>query len=185
MSTVRKLAFSTSPAQQWIEVTLGMPRRGRRDEQRQCAGARRAAAPSDPHNENPRSTFEQGCRAIKVGRRVGEGDGALQPEDFASGDRGAYERVQTHVARMAGADCSTQSNVSAARGPARPRRVDPQTVGPVQDRKPPPKGEQCATRIVFNTIRVQGYAGMFDLSWWSLLARVVVLDMVENHESRA
>ncbi|CAB3967564.1 integrase catalytic subunit [Burkholderia cenocepacia] len=48
-----------------------------------------------------------------------------------------------------------------------------------------PKRKQRATRIAFDTIRAHGYAGMFDLSGWRLLARVVVLDMVENHESRA
>ncbi|VWB38455.1 hypothetical protein [Burkholderia lata] len=48
-----------------------------------------------------------------------------------------------------------------------------------------PKREQCAPRIVFDTIRAQGNAGVFDLSRRSLLARVVVLDMVEDHESRA
>ena len=68
MSSRRKLAFSTSPARRWLNVSLGMPRQwGRRVEQRQFAGVRCATSLSDPHKDNPRSTFEQGGRAIKVG----------------------------------------------------------------------------------------------------------------------
>ncbi|RQT36619.1 hypothetical protein [Burkholderia contaminans] len=48
-----------------------------------------------------------------------------------------------------------------------------------------PTRERCATRIAFDTIRARGNASVFDLFRGSLLARVVVLDMVEHHESRA
>lgn len=120
MLSGRKLAFSTSPAQSWINVTLGMPRRGwrRRVERRQFAGVRRAASLSDPHNENPRSTFRQGCRAIKVGRGAGRGGGVLPPEDFAAGDRGAYGRVQTHGAHGGGRLTYAVERIRSARARA-------------------------------------------------------------------
>lgn len=187
MSTRLKLAFSTRPAQQWIDVAFGSPRRWgrRRVERRQFACVRCAASTSDPHHGNPRSIFGAGMRGDQDGDAGWGGDGVFPPEDFAAGARGAYGHVQTHGARMAGADCSPQSEAREARGHACPRRVASHAVGSVQGRQPPtdarapryadrvrhePRARQCR--------RIRSSRG-------SLLGRVVVLDMVEHHESRA
>ena len=109
---------------------------GRRVEQRQFVGVRCATSLSDPHKDYPRSTFEQGGRAIKVGMPTG-GRRCTSARRFRSGRARcvrAYSGPRCMHGRgrlidVVGSIRSARARASSMHGPT--------TVAPVRDRKPP------------------------------------------------
>ncbi|WP_278648171.1 hypothetical protein [Burkholderia lata] len=113
----------------------------------------------------PAQRFEQGCRVIKVGMRA---EGAA-----------VYFRRKVSLREIVVRTSVFRSPVRAWQGQTdRRRRKYPKRAGSrVIDTWPGklsgrfetesrrPKRGQCTTRIMFDTIRAQGYAGSFDRSW--------------------
>jgi hypothetical protein len=125
MSTRLKLAFSTRPAQQWIDVAFGSPRRlgRRRVERRQFACVRCAASTSDPHHGNPRSIFGAGMRGDQDGD-AGWGRRCISARRFRRGSSRCVRACSNarcahgsgRLINAAGSIRSARARVSSTRG---------------------------------------------------------------------
>ena len=186
MSTRLKLAFSTRPAQQWIDVAFGSPRRlgRRRVERRQFACVRCAASTSDPHHGNPRSIFGAGMRGDQDGD-AGWGRRCISARRFRRGSSRCVRACSNarcahgsgRLINAAGSIRSARARVSSTRG-LTCCRVGSRPKAPTDAR-----AMRYADRVRHEPRARQGRR--IRSSRGSLLARVVVLDMVEQHESRA